>query len=384
MYGVSALIGARPRGQTGGVDPAQVVSLDELERLGLYDPLAPDRGDRLELINYLLENGATLEEMSKAPDLGAVALGHLIRHPGQATLAEVVESAGADLDRARRLLSSLGQMAQADERLTDGEIMAINLLAVSTNDLLGKDPSMHLARVTVSTMARLAEALVSTFRVNFELPRQLAGVRPAERVREYAELARDSLPEFTLALDALLRRHLIAFASQMWSTDEDRAAVTLLRTVGFADLVGYTAASASMSVLELTRVLVQFDERTADVVYRGNGQIIKTIGDEAMFVTEDAGDACRIALDLAKEFARAGLPPIRVGLAAGEVVSLGGDFFGLTVNLAARLVEAADSSQVVVSQAVHDAGRNEFSFDPLPAKTLKGFERPVPAFSLVG
>jgi adenylate cyclase len=366
------------------VDPPKAPSPEELERLGLYDPLAPDGDDRLELIGYLLENGASLEEIRNAPDFGAVALGHLIRHPGQATLAEVVEAVGADLDRARRLLSSPGQMARADERLTDGEIMAIRLLAVSTDDLLGKDPTMHLARVTVSTMARLAEALVSSFRVNFELPRQLAGVRPADRVREYAELARDSLPEFTLALDALLRRHLIAFASQMWSTDEDRAAVTLLRTVGFADLVGYTSVSASMSVRELTRILAQFDERTADVVYRGNGQIIKTIGDEAMFVTEDAGDACRIALDLAREFARAGLPPIRVGLAAGEVVSLGGDFFGLTVNLAARLVETADASQIVVSDVVHEAVRDAFSFDRLPAKTLKGFERPVPAFSLVG
>jgi class 3 adenylate cyclase len=75
----------------------------------------------------------------------------------------------------------------------------------------------------------------------------------------------------------------------MWSTDEDRSAVTMTRAVGFADLVGYTSAAASMSVRELTAVLAEFDERTANVVLRGDGQLVKTIGDEAMFVTEELG-----------------------------------------------------------------------------------------------
>jgi adenylate cyclase len=83
-----------------------------------------------------------------------------------------------------------------------------------------------------------------------------------------------------------------------------------------------------------------------------------------------------------EEFAQAGLPPIRVGLAAGEVVSLGGDVFGPTVNLAARLVETAAPSQVVVSESVREASGDAFSFDPLPARTLKGFEHPVVAFAV--
>jgi adenylate cyclase len=364
------------------VDHVQVPSPDELERLGLYDPGAPDAGDRLELIAFLLESGATLDELKKAPSPGALAVSLILRHPGKSTLAEVVHETGADFDRAQRLLSSPGHMADPDERLTEGEVTAIKLFTVSTDNLLGTDPTTHLARVASSTVARLAETIVSTFRVNFELPRRLAGVRELEMVRQYAVVARDVLPEFSQALDALLRRQIIAFAGQMWSTDEEQAAVTLLRTVGFADLVGYTSASSSMSVRELTAILAEFDERTADVVYRGHGQIVKTIGDEALFVTEDAGDACRIGVDLMEEFAQAGLPPIRVGLAAGEVVSLGGDVFGPTVNLAARLVETAAPSQVVVSESVREASGDAFSFDPLPARTLKGFEHPVVAFAV--
>ncbi len=180
----------------------------------------------------------------------------------------------------------------------------------------------------------------------------------------------------------MLRRQIIGSASQMWSTDEDRAAVTLLRTVGFADLVGYTSASASMSVRELTAILAQFEERTAEVVYQGNGQIVKTIGDEAMFVTEDAVDACRIAIDLTKKFAQVGLPPIRVGLAAGEVVSLGGDVFGPTVNLAARLVRSPNRPGW---WSPNRYGRPPATLSRsirCRPKTLKGFELPVVAFTL--
>jgi adenylate cyclase len=364
------------------VDPPQVPTPDELKRLGLYDPSASDAAERLELITFLLENGATLDELLRAPSPGVMAVGLILRHPGKSTLAEVVEATGVDFDQARRLLSSPGHRADPDELLTEGEVTAIRVLTGSSNNLLGAEATTHLARVAVSTMARMAETIVSSFRVNFELPRLLAGVRELDLVRQYAEVARDILPEFTVALDALLRRQIIGFAGQMWSTDEDRAAVTLLRTVGFADLVGYTSASASMSVRELTAILAQFDEKTAEAVYRGNGQIVKTIGDEAMFVTEDAVDACRIAVDLTNGFAQAGLPPIRVGLAAGEVVSLGGDVFGPTVNLAARLVERAEPSGVVASESVREASGDTFSFDPLPPITLKGFELPVAAFTL--
>jgi adenylate cyclase len=382
MYEVVVALGARPGGQTGVVDRAQVPAPEELERLGLYDPGAPDARERHELIAFLLENGATLDDLRRAPSPGVLAVGLILRHPGRSTLAEVVRATGADFDEARRLLSSPGHMADPDERLTEGEVTAIKVLTTSGDNLLGPEATMHLARVAVSTTARLAETIVSTFRVNFELPRRLAGVPELEMVRQYAEVARDILPEFTVALDALLRRQIIGFGSQMWSTDEDRAAVTLLRTVGFADLVGYTSASESMSIRELTAILARFEERTAEVVYRGNGQIVKTIGDEAMFVTEDAVNACRIAIDLTRDFAQTGLPPIRVGLAAGEVVSLGGDVFGPTVNLAARLVEVAEPSRVVVSEAVRDASIGAFSFEPLPPRTLKGFELPVVAFGL--
>ena len=174
-------------------------------------------------------------------------------------------------------------------------------------------------------MARIAETVVGVFRLQVELPRRDSGIPDVDVVKEYVDLAQTLLPAFVCTLDAVLRRQMIAVTERMWSTDEERSAVTLLRTVGFVDLVGYTSAAASMSVRELTTVLVGFDERTAEVVAHGHGQIVKTIGDEAMFVTEDAADACRIALDLVDGGAGS-YPPSELGLPLGKSFRYSGTY----------------------------------------------------------
>ena len=235
-----------------------------------------------------------------------------------------------------------------------------------------------------TAMARVADVLVGAFRLRFELPRLQGGSAYSDVVKEYSNLTEQVLPGFVQTLDVLLRRQLVAVADRVWSTDAEQTAVTLARTVGFADLVGYTAASATMSVGELATVLAAFDERVTRVVYRGNGQLVKTLGDEAMFVSESAGDACRIALQIDRDFSSGPLPPVRVGLAAGEVLSVFGDVYGPDVNLAARLVGAADSSMVVVSESVRAQCAADFRFEALDPLTLKGFVAPVTAYRLLG
>jgi class 3 adenylate cyclase len=265
--------------------------------------------------------------------------------------------------------------------MTVDEAETVRLLAIDGKQLLGEEATMQLARVAGSAMARLAETLLGGFRLRVQLPRRDQGTRTVEFIKEYSGLAETLLPAFIRSLDALLRRQMVAVAERVWSTDEERSAVTLHRTVGFVDLVGYTEVSASLTVRQLTAVLIEFDDRTVEAVARGNGQIIKTIGDEAMFVAEDAANACRIALDLVGDFGRDRLPPVRVGLATGDMVSVFGDLYGPDVNLAARLVAAADPGSVVVSGQTR-ASAGEFLFDTVPDLVLKGFPDPVTAYRL--
>ncbi len=353
---------------------------DELERLGLYDLHAPDASERLELIRYVTGLGATLEGAAGATNLGELALDMTLRPRGSLTLREVAAAAGLDWPTTLRLMTAVGLPTDPDFLVTADEAAAVRLFAGAHNDLLGEEATLQLARVTGNAMARLAETIVGVFRLQVELPRRHAGMHYVDVVKEYAELTQTLLPAFVSTLDAVLRGQIVAVADRMWSTDPERSIVTLQRTVGFVDLVGYTSATASLSLRELTNVLIDFDVRTAEIVSNGDGQIIKTIGDEAMFVTEDADDACRIALDLIGASGGT-LPPVRVGLATGEMVSVFGDLYGPDVNLAARLVDVAEASTALASEQVRSAS-SSIRFERLAPLTLKGFAHPTTAYRI--
>jgi adenylate cyclase len=295
-------------------------------------------------------------------------------------MCEVATSADIDWPTTLRLMTAVGLSTDPDFPVTADEAATIRLLAGAHNGLLGEEATLQLARVTGNAMARLAETVVGLFRLQVEVPRRDAGVRYVDVVKEYAELTQTLPPAFVSTLDAVLRRQIVAVAERMWSTDAARSIVTLQRTVGFVDLIGYTSATASLSLRELTNVLIDFDVRTSEIVSKGDGQIIKTIGDEAMFVTEDADDACRIALDLI-DASGGTLPPVRVGLATGEMVSVFGDLYGPDVNLASRLVDVAEPSTALASEQVRAASCG-IRFERLPALTLKGFAHPTTAYRI--
>ncbi len=360
-------------------DPLTPDANDE-ECSGPRDIDSQDAANQLELIRYVRSLGATAEDVAGATNLGEVALDLSLRPRGPLPLREVAASAGIDWPTTVRLMTAVGLSTDPDFRVTADEAATVQLLAGAYNTLLGESATLQLARVTGNTMARLAETIVGVFRLQVELPRRAAGMPYVDVVKEYAEMTQTLLPTFVSTLDAVLRRQIVAVAERMWSTDPERKVVTLQRTVGFVDLVGYTSTTASLSLRELTDVLVEFDLRTSEIVGAGNGQIVKTIGDEAMFVTENAEDACRIALSLI-DAAGGTLPSVRVGLATGEMASVFGDLYGPDVNLAARLVGAAEPSTALVSERVRSAASG-FRFVTLPALTLKGLSEPTAAYRM--
>jgi class 3 adenylate cyclase len=86
------------------------------------------------------------------------------------------------------------------------------------------------------------------------------------------------------------------------------------------------------------------------------GQPVKWLGDGVMFHFPDPGQGVLAALEMVEGVVAAGLPPAHVGLHAGPVLFQEGDYFGRTVNTAARIADYARPGEVLVSQAVVDAG----------------------------
>ena len=154
--------------------------------------------------------------------------------------------------------------------------------------------------------------------------------------------------------------------------------------VGFVDLVGSTALSLRLPARDLGAALSEFESVASDVVTDLGGRVVKFIGDEAMFVVRNPEMALDIALGIADAFQEHPvLPPVRAGVAYGEVMTRDGDCFGPVVNLAARLVKAASPGAVVVSADLHERAGPSRQFTRLGAHELKGFEKGAELFELI-
>jgi adenylate cyclase len=103
-------------------------------------------------------------------------------------------------------------------------------------------------------------------------------------------------------------------------------------------------------------MIERFGSSTTEVIAEGRGRIVKTIGDEVLFVHDDSRQAAEIALVLTArgEDPEDPFPSVRAGVASGTVVRRLGDVFGPTVNIAARLTSLARPGSVIADKGTHD------------------------------
>src|SRR5213592_98187 len=152
-----------------------------------------------------------------------------------------------------------------------------------------------------------------------------------------------------------------------------------LVAVWFADVAGYSARAAEdeSGALQLIEILQALSRET---VGRYDGRIVKFIGDAVLAEFPSTALAVQAAAALSTDYviqsvASGHAHSLSVGVHVGDVaVSSEGDLYGDAVNAAARIQEAAEPGQVVVSQDVWRQlrGRREFYFEPLGDRSLKG------------
>ena len=153
---------------------------------------------------------------------------------------------------------------------------------------------------------------------------------------EAIEVAGQLLPAMERLQTYVWRRHLAAAAGRAVAGSDELARG--IRAVGFADIVSYTRLTRRLSEVELGQLIERFEGMAADVVALNGGRVIKSIGDEVLFVTDTAAQGAAVALALQDAVAAADdLPELRIGLAYGNILIRLGDVYGEVVNLAARL-----------------------------------------------
>jgi len=296
-------------------------------------------------------------------------------------LDDVARISGLDQELLRDFWRALGfPDPRPGERLfTEADVeMLSGVIALVADGSVESDVARQFARVIGSSVDRIAAAQIDAWlRTAPSAP--FGSIDDVERARRSLEVAA-IIPRI---LELVWRRRLRDEARRRLDRDVDSG---LVECVGFADLVGFTAQTQQLDTVQLADVVSRFEAIAYDVIPSFGGRVVKTIGDEVMFVVADTVAGCRIALELARRYrVDEELSDVRVGLAMGPVLERDGDIFGHTVNLASRIVSVAFPGSVVISESTYErvAALEDFTFTPLHMHFLKGIGR-VPLWRLRG
>jgi adenylate cyclase len=248
----------------------------------------------------------------------------------------------------------------------------------------------RMLRAMKDTLRRLAEAEAEWFRSEVSdpliaqgRPNEITGVDPQNHLSEAGERA----------LLALFR----AQEAQTWTANMVDGFQKFMRSAGiheaaerppaicFLDITGYTRLTQERG----DQAAAQLAETLATLVNRRSGdhggRPVKWLGDGVMFHFREPAGAVAAAIEMLGGLVEAGLPPAHVGIHSGPVVVQAGDYYGQTVNLAARIAEYARPGEVLVSEAVHTAmaggGASDIRFVDIGAVELKGVSGAVHLFS---
>jgi len=354
----------------------------EFEAAGLYDPNAPDAADRLALLQWLTDRGVTIAQMFEAGGAGRLTsiAGDMALNPPapRLTLAEMAARMGLPPDQlaAIMLASGLPPVKPDDAVFAEDDVAGLQMFSFGAR-LFGEEATLRFAGVVGASMARIAEAAIETFLVTIEGPlREGAGGRLALAKANLEAI--ESLENIPVLMRALFRGHFEVANRRLRQArgaeliDQGRLAV------GFVDLVGFTPLSRLVPARDLATMVERFEDTAHEVATMRDGRIVKTIGDEVMFVAVDPGSACDIALTLVERLRRDGSVTPHGGLAYGEMLLRGGDYYGPIVNLAARIVEQAVPNELLVTpELAAQAESTQLCFEPAGKRMLKGFDVPV-------
>lgn len=346
---------------------------------GLYDPGAPNAAERREVLLYLVEQGATVDEMVEAAALGSLPAlaGVLARRSGERCSARDLEREGvvsvAFLDRVWRA-AGLPALDPDAPVLSDRDRAAF-AAAVAGAEFFGEAATIEFTRAVGAAVAMIADAAMATFGITVAAPMAERRASELEQARAAWDAGRLILDATLPAIDALFLHHVDAAGRRF---GESGRGPTAMLAVGFLDLVNSTRMVLEMDAHSLGEAVGRFEQRAVEVVGGHGGRVVKTIGDEVMFVSTDPVTAADAARELAtfadEDDAFAGL---RGALAWGPTTRGFGDFYGPVVNLAARAVKAAEPGEIVVDDGVAQALADPLAVEPRGEVQLRGFAAPV-------
>ena len=336
------------------------------------------REARRELLAKLADDGVTAEEMRDAVEedrLALLATERLIEGEGRRyTAEEVAEESGVETDFLIRQRQALGLPAPDPEArdFTEADLDAARRVKEFRAVGLPDDGLLEVARVMGMAMAQVAGATRTLTGETLMEP----GLTELEISSRFEEATRRLVPMMGPLLDYTYRLHQRDQLRQTVLGREELKSGRPARseiTVCFADLVEFTKLGERLPMEELGALTGRLGEMAREVA-SPPVQLVKLIGDAAMLVSTETDPLLDAALTLVEsaEEEGEGFPQLRAGVAHGEALPRGGDWYGHPVNLASRITDVARPSSVLCSAEVREAADGGYEWSGLRKRSLKG------------
>jgi adenylate cyclase len=345
---------------------------------------ASERQARATLLRWLLERGVGVEELRAAADAHGLPLlpaEVVLRRDCRYSLAEAADRAGLSLGFIQRVWRVGGiPIPQGEEPILDDEdVQALRLARQVLDAGLSEDAYVEISRVVGRGAAPTADALVEVSIEHFLGEHADDEARFAMRLEEIAEQLIPLLPTLlAFPVRMQVRDAVRRQAVQRSGEGVGALAGTRRMAIAFADLVAFTALSERESLAATSAIAARLETLASDAAV-APVRLVKLIGDAAMFVSDDAAELVR-ALFAFKRSADAedGFAPVRVGVAAGEVMARAGDVYGPAVNLASRLAAAGEPGTVLAAPDLAEALPDGIAARKRPPTEIRGVGEVAP------
>jgi adenylate cyclase len=298
-----------------------------------------------ETVQAQAQRAALAEALAR---MTAIVLGD----PVDLTRDEVAAAAGLTLDQARPYWRAMG-FADVGDRpaFTRTDLQSLQTLVgwVGTG-VMDEARAVEVVRSLGQTASRLTDWQVGM------MGRILAEAEQPVDIERVVEGLERVLPEVEAMLVHAWRRHLaVVIGRGLTPLLEPSADELAHATVGFADIAGFTRLARVLSEDQLAVLVEAFETGAADVLAGHGARLVKTLGDEVMFVADGPDVAVAISTALHGLPGTGDVPlRLRIGLATGRVVNLMGDYYGETANRASRLTAVARPGQTLIDAATED------------------------------
>jgi adenylate cyclase len=337
------------------------------------------------IVARLRDRGHSLAELREAAEAGRLAYGYLeelFPIPRRTrTLAEAADECGLEPALIERIWTAAGFSHDALDRIGEEDMQLLRYMAAVLEAGFPLVAFLQLVRVYGQALAQIADAEVKLFHLYVHEPLMRDGVPGLRMAEEMSGLAAELLPLASPIMDRVHQRALQHFVEQdvVGHLEAEGGELGRLRVaIAFADLAGYTRLTEEAGEEEAVDVVERFVEAVEETL-PDDARVIKTIGDEVMVAGADP--AALVDWAVGFQVLHAGRRPLpRIGVHAGLALYRDGDYYGRSVNLAARVGARAAGGEVLVTRPVVDAAGPHLVFEEIGEVKLKGFREATALF----